>query len=246
MQTRTALVAELRLRLERDGSPHATMLVILMLAGGAAFLSSVVALYAGLYSMSLRYAVAVLAGYGMFLLLIRGWIALHRRNRTSDFSLDGLEWPDFPDIGVEQRPSSLFAGGRSGNAGGGVDWADGRRNARTDTGGGGSGSDWPDLDELWLVLLAIAAVTGGVICLGYIVYAAPLLLAEVALDAALVSTLYRRLHKHDVGHWAGAAFRLTWLPATALTFFMAAAGFALQRIAPQAQSIGGVLRALAG
>lgn len=258
MQTRTALVSELRSRLEHNGAPRATMFVILALAGGAAFLSSVVALNAGLYSMSLRYAIAVLVGYATFLLLIRAWIALHRRGRTSDASLDALDALDglsFPEMTVEQPPSSpaLFAGGRSGSAGGGAGWADGTlpgRRTRIDSGTNeGSGIDLPDLDELnvvWLIVPAVLLAAGGVICLGYIVYAAPLLLAEVALDAALVSTVYRRLHKRDVGHWAGAVLRLTWLPAVGLTFFMAATGFILQLIVPEARSIGGVLRALAG
>jgi hypothetical protein len=80
---------------------------------------------------------------------------------------------------------------------------------------------------------------------GYVIYAAPLLLAEVALDAALVSTAYRKLRREEAGHWAGAVLRRTWLPAVVLVASLVAAGYALQRIVPEAQSIGGVVRALA-
>jgi hypothetical protein len=82
------------------------------------------------------------------------------------------------------------------------------------------------------------------VCIGYVIYIAPLLLAEVALDAALVSAAYRRLRKEDVGHWTGAVFRRTWVPAVILVTFMFVAGYAAQRIAPEARSIGGVIRAL--
>ncbi len=77
-----------------------------------------------------------------------------------------------------------------------------------------------------------------------LIYIAPMLLAEVALDAALVSAAYRRLRKEDVGHWTGAVFRRTWVPAVILVIFMSVAGFAAQRIAPEARSIGDVVRTL--
>ncbi len=76
------------------------------------------------------------------------------------------------------------------------------------------------------------------------IYAAPVLLAEVALDAAIVSTLYRRLSKQDMSHWALTVVRHTWLPALVLIVFAAIGGWALQKAAPDARSIGGVLRAL--
>ena len=44
-------------------------------------------------------------------------------------------------------------------------------------------------------------------------YAAPVLLAEVALDAALVAGIYRKLRKEDARYWLGSALRHTWLPA---------------------------------
>jgi hypothetical protein len=66
----------------------------------------------------------------------------------------------------------------------------------------------------------------------------------VALDAALISTMYRRLRCDEVQHWTSAVVRRTWLPAAALLLFMAALGFALQHLAPNARSIGAAVRAI--
>ena len=78
----------------------------------------------------------------------------------------------------------------------------------------------------------------------YVVYAAPALLAEVALDAALVAGINRRLRKEDARHWLDSAFRHTWLPALIVASCLYAAGMAFQWAAPDARSIGDVVRAL--
>ena len=92
--------------------------------------------------------------------------------------------------------------------------------------------------------VAALCVVGGFIAIGYVIYAAPILLAEVALDAAIMSALYRRLRREDASHWAMTVVRKTWLPALALMIVAAVAGYALQLAVPDARSIGGVMRAL--
>ena len=77
-----------------------------------------------------------------------------------------------------------------------------------------------------------------------VVSAAPILLAEVALDAALVGTAYRRLRREDRHYWATTALRETWLSAAVMVVFMGVLGFALQRLSPDAVSIGDVARRL--
>lgn len=261
---RSALITELRQRLEREDSPRLVMLALLTLAGSVAFLTSVLTLGAGLTSMTLRYALAVLAGYGAFLLFLRGWIAL-RRHEWPNLDLDGDIASDVIDAvaarlspkakAAEAFANSAFAGGRTGGGGGGSAWTHAGSQAieRTreesaslaESAAESLGSVDIDLDDFAWLLLAAATLGLGLICLSYVVYTAPLLLAEVALDAALVSTIYRRLRREEAGHWTGAVLRRTWLPAAGLTLFMAIAGFALEQAAPHAHSIGGVLRVLA-
>ena len=67
--------------LGRDGAPRLQLLTIMLLAGGVAFLASVLLLWSPadvFEQMALRYGVAALSGYLAFIALIRVWISLHR------------------------------------------------------------------------------------------------------------------------------------------------------------------------
>jgi hypothetical protein len=229
------------------------LLVIVTLSGVAAFVTSVIALRLELASMMLRYPLAAACGYLAFLLLIRAWIAMQRRGdarpgRRSGLTEDLASSIDVPDIRLPSRAApdvSLFAGGRSGGGGAGVQWADAAHDPLEPAPRGSSGAGVGlDFDELWPVVLAAACALAGVVAIAYVIYAAPLLLGEIALDAAIVSGLYRRLRKKEPSHWAVTTVRHTWLPAMVLVLFAAIGGFALERIAPDARSIGGVVRAI--
>ena len=87
-------------------------------------------------------------------------------------------------------------------------------------------------------MLAVIASTCGVVALGYVVYVAPLLLAEIAVDAALVGAIYGRLRKRDMRTWLHTAVARTWVPALAVVRTVAILGWGLQRVAPGAASIG--------
>ena len=190
------------------------MLVILVLAGAAAFGTAVAALRLGLDSMALRYPLATICGYAAFLALIRLWIALQRDEDVRDVAETTYDGSDLTEL-IPEEPS-----------GGPPEMFDVTL----------------DLEEGWFIALAAVCALGGLVALAYVVYIAPLLLAEVALDAALVSAVYRRLRRQDVRWWAASVFRRTWMAAVALIVFMAAAGFGLQQAAPDARSIGGVMR----
>jgi hypothetical protein len=217
-------------------------------AGVAAFLCSFAALTLGVTSMAVRYPLAVVCGYVTFLLLIRGWIALHHRRQMPDarrarkFDAGDLASLDpGVDVPVPTRlpggsDGVFFAAGRSGGAGSGTSWGRAPSHA-------GSGVN-VDVDELWPVVLAAVCALGGAIAIGYVIYSAPVLLAEVAVDAAIVSGLYQRLKRREPSHWAMTVLRHTAAPAVVLIVFAALGGYAAQRIAPDARSIGGVVRAL--
>ena len=228
-----------------------------MLAGGAAFLFAVVALWIGVDAMSIRYPLAAAGGYVTFLLLIRGWIGWHRRasmqaagrRRAVDSTgHDASELVDvaggLTDLSLPTRipkaaESVMFAGGRSGGGGAGAAWGGVSESVR-------SPFDIDvDVDDLWPVVLAVACVLGAAIAIVWVIYSAPVLLAEVAVDAAIVSGVYRKLKKREPAHWAMTVVRHTALPAAAIIVFAALAGYALQKIAPEARSIGGVIRTVA-
>lgn len=99
-----------------------------------------------------------------------------------------------------------------------------------------------DADGAGPVVLAIAALLSGVVALGFVVHASPILFAEVLLDAAVVSAVYRRARARSREHWSRGVLRRTWLPAIALSVSVALGGLALQLIEPGARSLGAVFR----
>jgi hypothetical protein len=250
---RHELIARVAHDLGRAAAPRLQLLTILLLAGGAAFLASVLLLWSPVEAfeqMALRYGAAALCGYLAFIALIRVWISLHRPavRDSSGADLDVLDVVNPVDLvsgtRTVEEPSSVFAGGRGGGGGASGQWsAIGSQRAS------GSGGSWgADLDfdgAFWLIIAAACAVAG-LIAIGYVIYMAPVLLAEVALDAAIISVLYRRLRRHEQSYWLTTVLRRTWAPALIVVGFAFLTGFALQQAAPQARSIGGVLQSVAG
>jgi hypothetical protein len=269
------LVERLGRRLSAEQYPRLTILAALTVSGGCAATFSALGLHAGLLSMPLRYGLSVLVGYAVFLGCIRIWIGYERRkldrraaSLRSDSPGSALDLVDLvPDVDLApgrvaaRGAANLFGGGTSGGAGGGAEWAAVMppmpADAVPDTNSGsavgagahhvvGSLGDMLDGDDVAWLLVAIGAALGGLLAICWIVYVAPVLLAEVALDAAVVSTAYRRLRGQDIESWMTAVFRRTWIPASVLAVMMTLAGYALHRVAPAAHSIGGVLRHLVG
>lgn len=266
---RAALVEALKKRLSVESYPRLTVLAALMVSGAAAGGFSALSLRAGLTSMAVRYPCASLIGYGVFLGCIRLWIA-YERGRLNRGAVrvsnalspgGGSGFGDFvPDIGLPSgggggpvNVPAFFAGGQSGGGGGGADFAA----MVPDSGSSGSSVvseaaknvvggalDALDDDAVKWLLLALAAAGAGFLAIGWVVYVAPAMLAEVAINATLVSTAYGRLRKQDLESWMAAVFRKTWIPATVLVVMMSVMGWALHKAVPSAHSVGDVVRAV--
>lgn len=249
---RDELVRRVRVQLMRRCAPRLQLSIIVGLSGAAALITSVIGLELGIGSMLIRYPLAVAGGYVTFLILIRCWIAWQRMESGWDAPLDAvadaLQPADLGDLTVPAGPGSAplpFAGGSSGGGGGGASWPGALSPPRLSGASPARGVGFDlDVDELWPLLLAAICALGGLVAVVYVIYAAPVLLAEIALDAAVMSTLYTRLKKRDTSHWAMTVIRRTWLPALGLFVFAALGGYALDQIDPDARSIGAVFRAL--
>lgn len=227
---RRELLAEIQARFIAKGYPRLLVLFILLLAGLAAFAFSAGALRLGFEQMGLRYLAASLAGYATFLLLIRVWIAFHRGELDP-----GLDMVDVLDESSGSK-GAAFGGGHSGGAGASANW---------DAPDVGRAVDISvDVDDAWPLVLAAVALLGSVLAMFYVVYAAPALLAEIALDAALVAGIYRKLRKQDARYWLDSALRRTWKPAAIAAVCLWVTGTALQWAMPDARSIGDVVREL--
>lgn len=229
------------------------MALILALAAVGAFLTSASLVVLELNSMGLRYALAVVGGYFFFLSFVRVWIAYQTRNwsfgrrksedRSPSNDQGSFELPDLSALGDLSSGAGGFSGG--GGAFGGAGASGSFGDAVTTEGSsssvldGVSGGD----GEGVAILIAVVALLGGVIALGFVVYSSPLLLAEVLLDVAVVGALYRKNQRHERGHWAAGVLSRTYKPALVLALFAAIFGFATQSLAPEEHTLGAVLAA---
>ena len=238
----------------RGSYPRLQMTLIVALTGASGLLSSFLMLRGGLDTMALRYPLAVVVSYGMFLLLLWAWLRTTSR-----------EWIDVPDIAL---PTGGFGG-----PGGAIDVPAPFGGAGGDFGGGGaSGSfdgvaevddafskplssagdaaakvaDGLDLDEGGLPVIAVILIVSLAMVLAaaafYVIYVAPVLLAEVVVDGALTYALHRRVRVDESRNWLVAACRRTLVPFVATAILVAIVGSAMSFYAPGARSVGEVVR----
>jgi hypothetical protein len=242
------------------------MSVIVVGTGLAGFGASVVLLSLGVSSMPARYLVAVAAAYAVFLLLVRLWVEYQRRRLDPEADAIDVIADLMPEMGVTGAPEPWTGGGGTfGGGGAGRSWESPAPDfaspdasspeatiATTAVEAGPTGGTHAglaldaDLDDAWVLVVPLVILVGGLLAAAYIIYAAPVLLGELLLDAALVSGLYNRLRKLEPRSWLSTAVRRTWAPVTAVAFLVAAGGFVMQAMVPEADSIGDVLRAVRG
>lgn len=270
-------VERVRRLLLRRALPRVQMSLILAATGAAGFVASFVLLHLGVWRMWVRYPLAVLFAYAVFIVLLRVWLFLHGRESRGDAS--GMEL-DAAGMGAEivldtvgrplPAPDTFGGGGDFGGGGAHGSWGEsvsaGLHNASPaygasgatsvggggggSVGGGGGGGGWlsgldifdADSEGCVFFLLALALIVAGVCASLYVVYAAPLLLAEILVEGVLLSGLYRGMKGARGGDWLGAALRRTWLPVLLTLLTFAAAGYLLQHAAPRARSIGEAFR----
>ena len=225
---------------QRLSLPRLQVALILSLTGLAAFLTSYTLLSLGVSRMWLRYPVAILIAYFVFLTLLALWLWLQRRSLEPD--------PDFLDLIPDElssghgHSSGFGGGGDFGGAGSGGTWQSSVSPPSSGASGGGStrssGILDLDLEEGWLIVVAIVALVGGLIASFYIIWIAPALLAEILVDGALIAGLYKRVKPIEQRHWLRAAVRMTVVPALLVVLCFTVAGYSLQRAIPEAHTIG--------
>ena len=238
---RDKTIRRVKRRLLANGLPRLQMVVILAITGFAGFIASILLLHLGVQWMWVRYPLAIAAGYCIFLLLLRLWLALHRDHL--DKSLDppdvAVDIPiDLSGMGTNAAPGTDgFFGGSADFAGAG---AGGGWDGASDAGSsGGASADIDigiDLDDGWLILLAIAAALGLLIACFYVVWIAPALLAEIFVDGVMVTGLYKGVKRAERGNWLGSAVYQTLLPAVLAIAFGGALGYILQMMEPEART----------
>lgn len=221
-QHRERMLGRLREHLVRHRSPRAVLAWILTVTATAGFFCSMGMLKLGLDAMWLRYPLAVLVAWGVFLLLVRAWAEREREAMRLDEHLAG---PVGGSPVTSRAPS----------------WERLPRKSRW--------WEWVDpalleAGEGCLVVLLFVAAAVALACavgmLASLIAEADALLAEVLLDAVLISALYRRLRRMGPRWWLAGAVRQTRGPVVATMVFLMALGIIVHRSVPDAKSIGAV------
>jgi hypothetical protein len=244
--TRAMAVHDMRRRLLRDGFPRIQMFILVALTALAGFGVSVALLAAGMDTIALRYLLSVGVAYLVFLLLL--WLWLH----TS--AADYLDVPTPGATGGDAGTAHAAADGPAAFSGGGGSFDGGGASAYVDFDAGDSalgaiaekpleaiGQAEEAALPLAVLLLVLALAAGIALSSLFVIWSAPVLFAEILVDAMLAAGLYRRLRVLDQRHWMLAALRHSALPFLLTALLAAGAGWAMQQYAPTAVSLGQVL-----
>jgi hypothetical protein len=243
---------------------HMSLILTAVIASGV--LTSRGLLELGVHSLRLRYPLAVLGSYLVFVLLVRVWIWYVK------ICCSRLSLPSFGGRGGTGGGSIDLSGGDSGPSGssGGSNGFTGFRGG--DSGGGGASSSWeagvvpepvpiassssssssrwfPDLDfggggdgDGWLVLLLLAALVLAIVGAGgYLVWAAPHILPEAATQALLASSLARAA-KQQQHTWIDGILRSTCVPFFVVLVLAGALGWSAHHHCPTALKLVDVFR----
>lgn len=235
--------------------------MMLLVVSGAAvvgFLSSVVLLWMGLRYMPVRYALAGVAGYGVFLALMNQWLGRHARSSLLGRAGDIGSSFDLPDGLVrggsrlaKRTADGFFGGGRSGGGGASASFDAGMSppvnpaplvmsTSTTKGSPKGFSLDLDDADGV-LPLLAVVAIIAGLAACASVVWQAPQMLAELLADGAAAGAAYQGL-RSSTGDWTPGVIRRTWIPATAILVTFILLGYAGHQLKPGADSIGDFFR----
>ena len=172
--------------------------------------------------MGLRYPLSVLAAYAVFLGLIRIWVEIEKRHidpTDTEIQAAIAEPEESPQVPLDKSTSLSW-----------FDFLDGMDLA-------------PEIDgEGCLVLLVAGAVVCLVVALFSLIGEAPVLFAEVFVDAALAGMLYKRLRTAANKHWLGSAIRKTWGYAIGTAVLLCVAGIFLDISAPGSDSMGKAIK----
>lgn len=241
-------------------APRLQISAILAITASSAFLASVIMLRLDVTDMSIRYPLAVIVGYVVFLILLRIWIWLESDERSNDINIDLPDSISLSNIGSGSSTSDAFkmgGGGDFAGAGAGGDWVESdvprpmpafvaspqpaapvTVSSSSNSGSSGMSFDLGDIDDgvaLLVVLVVLVLVFSALI---YVVWVAPILFAELIIDAAVVGGLYRPIKNIERRHWLLTALKKTGIPALIILILMFIAGVVMQSAVPEAITIG--------
>jgi hypothetical protein len=228
------------------------MSLILTAVVASGVLSSKLLLMAGFHSLRLRYPIAVLVSYGVFLGLVRVWlwyVSIRRDSGLGRGSFDvgnGFSWGGGSGGGGSIPGGAVrFGGGASGGGGASDAWGQAGAAefvaAPEPAGISGGGGWFPDLDfsldgdGLWVLILLAVLILGIVFAGGYLVYAAPQILPEAAWQFALAGALKKASAKD--GDWMPGVMMSSAIPFIVVLILAAVLGWTAHYACPAATKL---------
>ncbi len=257
----------LRARIVRRHAVRLHCALILIACFATGLLVTKLMLMAGVSAMWIRYALALVAAYAVFLLGVRVWLRYAgldggARRAAGDTGAAHVtdvigDVPAWRGSGAPAQVSDVLRGGGGRSGGAGVSMSlDGSAKVNVAVAGmpesasassagsgargsgGGFGLDVDGGLVFVALVLAVAAVAGAAI---YVVWAAPTILADAAFAAMLSAGLVRPTRRIVSGDWMASVLGNTWIAFFAVAIL--AIGFALvaQHVYPQARTLPDVL-----
>ena len=227
---------------------------------GVMSLLSLALLHAGVHSMAVRYGVALVAGYLLYLLLVRLWAGcmLRRDWDVGDVPSDtpGFSGSSGKSGAVDAAGFESGQGGSYGGGGAGGQWDGGAHLGELPSPSSGSGlpdvdlSGVDGLDEgaivvvpVLLVFAALLVAVTGTGSLLWLVFGADLFLT-VAVEVAFALLMARTLYVVEREGWLLAALRISWKPVLGALVTAVVLGAMADWFFPQADTLVQVLRVL--
>ncbi len=217
--------AALETYFQQRSQPRFTLGLLVSVAGLAGLLISHGLLHFGVEEMWKRYPAAVLGGYGVFLVQLRLWVEIERaRYDHGQVTL--------PDEAPDESPRRTLLESLPDSGSRWLDWLDIPNS--------------PDLGEGCfvgcLIVVLIGLVASAAAALLSFVMGGAAFLAEVFLDAFVVTVFYRHLKTAATEHWLGTAVRRSWFVALLTAGVLALLGGILDLAAPNSHTLWAALQ----
>ncbi|GMV30170.1 MAG: hypothetical protein AMXMBFR59_22950 [Rhodanobacteraceae bacterium] len=220
---RDRAVQRRRRLIERLHSPRLQMAFIAALTGASGLLASYLLRLAGLSAMVLRYPIAVGLAYVAFLFFLWCWLRWGDDNGDAlDEAGDAVDvGTDYGDAGSSAHPAA-DAAPDSGDLG--IDGVDGEGAL------------------IGIAIVGVIALCTALFAVFSLISLAPVLFAELLVDAALAGGLYRHVRRIDrERHWLKTAVARTGWRFAAVATIAAGIGWGIAHAVPGADSIGALL-----
>jgi hypothetical protein len=240
------------------------MLVATLLAG---LVTTRLLLAAGVTNFAVRYGIAVIVAYAVFITSVKLWLAYigfcaaaARRRAGST----GDDW--FDCFNLSSSGSSSWSGGGSssvsegggkfGGGGASGSWGEGsakgnvlaaaavpsqpmakKSSSSSSSKKSSGGGGDGDFGELILVLLIILLVVAVIASFAWMIWAAPTILSEVAFNAVLAGALAKHAQSATRGNWVGSVMKKTMIPFVLILALAILVGWWAQKVCPAASRL---------